>query len=270
MPKTLFFLIALLPLFSCNNNTSTDKVKTQVMKEETVTYADDSISMNGFVSYDSNLSGKLPVVLLIHEWWGLNDNLRNKARKLASMGYLAFAIDMYGNGKIANNPDEAGKLAMPFYQNPTMAKSRFDAAMKKIMSYTQADSTRIAAIGFCFGGGMVLNMAKMGEPLKGVVSFHGNLAGVPADKSLLKARVLVCHGADDQFVKPEEVALFKKQMDSIGADYTFKVYPGAGHAFTNPDATRVGQQFKLPIAFNAAADSSSWKDMQDFFGKILK
>jgi dienelactone hydrolase len=171
---------------------------------------------------------------------------------------------------MGNNPDEAGKLAMPFYTNPGLAKSRFDVALAKIKTYSQADTTKIAAIGYCFGGAMVLNLARLGEQLNGVVSFHGNLVGVPVDKSLLKANVLVCHGADDQFVKPEEVTTFKKQMDSIGADYTFKQYAGATHAFSNPAATAMGEQFKIPIAYNAAADSTSWNDMKEFFGKIFK
>ena len=117
---------------------------------------------------------------------------------------------------------------------------------------------------------MALNAARLGEPVKGVVSFHGSLVGTPAKKELLKAKLLLCHGADDQFVKQPEVEQFKKQMDSIGADYTFKAYPGAGHAFTNPNATNVGKQFNIPIAYNAAADSASWKDMQAFFDKIFK
>jgi dienelactone hydrolase len=208
-------------------------------------------------------------VLIVHEWWGLNDYVKGRAKQLADLGYLAMAIDMYGDGKMGTNPDEAGKLATPFYTNPALAKSRFDAALAKIKTYSQADTTKIAAIGYCFGGAMVLNMARLGENLNGVVSFHGNLVGVPADKKLLKAKVLVCHGADDQFVKPAEVAAFKKQMDSIGANYTFKQYDGATHAFSNPEATELGQKFKMPIAYNAAADAASWKDMKDFFHTIF-
>ena len=267
--RKLLLSILFLPFLSCNNNSSTAK-SDPVLKEEMVSYSSDSAKLNGFVVYDSNLSARLPVVLVIHEWWGLNDNIKNKARSLAKLGYLAFAIDMYGDGKTGNNPDEAGKLAMPFYTNTAMAKSRFDAALSKIRSYPQADTSRIAATGYCFGGGLVLNMARLGEDLRGVVSFHGSLVGVPADKSLLKAKILVCHGADDQFVKPDEVTLFKKQLDSIGADYKFISYPGATHAFTNPGATETGLKFKLPIAYNAAADSSSWKEMVEFLGRIFK
>jgi len=258
---------------ACNDNNSTaaekDAVKPHVIFTAAADYGTDSIKLNGYIAYDTSLTGKRPVVLIIHEWWGLNDYIKGRAKQLAELGYLAMAVDMYGDGKMGNNPEEAGKLAMPFYTNTALAKSRFEAALAKVKTYSQADTTKIAAMGYCFGGSMVLNMAKLGEPLNGVVSFHGNLAGVPADKNLLKAQVLVCHGADDQFVKPEEVALFKKQMDSIGANYTFKQYEGATHAFSNPRATEMGQKFKIPIAYNAAADSASWVAMKEFFGKIF-
>ena len=177
---------------------------------------------------------------------------------------------MYGNGKIADNPDSAKKLALPFYTNPFMAKANFDAALAKLKTYPQADTNNIAAIGYCFGGAQVLNIARLGENLKGVVSFHGNLQGVPLKKDLLKAKVLVCHGEADQFVKPEEVAAFKRQMDSTGSVYTLKTYPGATHAFTNPASTATGLKFKMPIAYNAAADSASWKEMKGFFNDIFK
>jgi dienelactone hydrolase len=266
--------IAAICFFSaCNNGTTTaenETVKMPAVKNESVVYGKDSAKLTGFVAYDSNAAAKLPVVLVIHEWWGLNDYVKSRVKQLAALGYLAMAVDMYGDGKMGNNPDEAGKLATPFYTNPVLAKSRFEAALTKIKTYSQADTTKIAAIGYCFGGAMVLNMARLGEGLNGVVSFHGNLAGFPADKNLLKAKVLVCHGADDQFVSADEVKTFKKQMDSIGADYTFKQYAGATHAFSNPSATEMGQKFKIPIAYNAAADSASWNDMKDFFGKIFK
>ncbi|MDH5297297.1 MAG: dienelactone hydrolase family protein, partial [Nitrospirota bacterium] len=177
---------------------------------------------------------------------------------------------MYGEGKTADNPQDAGALATPFYQNPSMAKSHFDAAMAKLKSFPQADATNMAAIGYCFGGSMALNMARMGEDLKGVISFHGGLAGVPLDKDLLKARVLVLHGNDDKFVSPEEVATFRHQMDSIGANYTFIGYPNATHAFTNPAATANGEKFNIPIAYNAAADTASFEEMKKFFGELFK
>lgn len=266
----------LLCLTACNTNTDKSSVETKsakmLIREEGVTYSStgDTVSMYGFVAYDGSTDKKRPVVLVVHEWWGLNNYTKTRAKQLAELGYLAMAVDMYGNGKTAPDPESAGALAMPFYQHPEMAKQRFDAALSKIKSYAIADTNNIAAIGYCFGGAQVLNMARLGEHLKGVVSFHGNLAGVPADKNLLKANVLICHGEADQFVSAEEVAKFKKDMDSIGAPYTFKSYPGATHAFTNPEATEKGKQFNIPIAYNAAADSTSWNDMKQFFGKIFK
>lgn len=244
--------------------------KTPVIKEEVVDYSLDTVAMKGFVAYDENISGPRPVVLIVHEWWGLNDYAKRRARDLASLGYLAMAVDMYGNGQTVDNPEMAGQLATPFYKDPAMAQKRFDAAMKKVKAYAQADSNQIAAIGYCFGGAQVINMAKLGENLKGVVSFHGNLTVVPANKDLLKAPILVCHGDADPLVPATEVAAFKKQMDSIGAKYTFKAYAGATHAFTNPNATEMGKKFGLPIAYQAAADSSSWSDMQAFFKEIFK
>jgi dienelactone hydrolase len=270
MKAGIYFLLMVALLSSCKETTKPENTKGMVIKEEQVTYKADSVNMHGYVYYDSINDKKRPVVLVVHEWWGLNDYSRMRARQLAELGYLAMAVDMYGNGATADNPTDAQKMATPFYADPVMAKKRFDAAMNKIKSYPMADTNNIAAIGYCFGGGQVLNMARLGEPLKAVVSFHGNLVGTPANKDLLKAKILVCHGGDDQFVKTEEVDKFKKQMDSIHADYQLKVYPGATHAFTNPNASVMGRKFALPIAYNAAADTASWKDMKEFFGKILK
>jgi dienelactone hydrolase len=252
--------------------TTTDTTSTPALmiKEEAVTYKAGNTTMNGFVAYDSGSAAKRPVILVVHEWWGLNDYTKSRAKQLAELGYLAMAIDMYGNGQQAANPELAGKMATPFYADPAMAKSRFDAALAYVKTLPAADTTQVAAIGYCFGGTQVLNMAKLGSPLKAVVSFHGGLAGVPANKDLLKAAILVCHGEADSFVPAAEVAQFKKQMDSIGADYSFKGYSNATHAFTNPAATETGKKFKMPIEYNAAADSASWNDMKAFFGKIFK
>lgn len=240
------------------------------IKEESVTYTADGVTMRGFVVYDNTKRDKRPAVLVVHEWWGLNDYAKSRARQLATMGYIAMAVDMFGGGKQAANPKEAMALTEPFYKNPAITKSRLDAAEKKIKEYAQTDPNNIAAIGYCFGGFVVLNSAKLGSDFKGVVSFHGGLAGVPAKKDLLKAKILVCHGGDDKFVSAQEIEMFKDQMDSVKADYTFKVYPKATHAFTNPDATKTGKQFNLPIAYNAEADKDSWRDMKRFLAGILK
>ncbi len=263
-------LLAVIVFLAAWNNPTISETKKPKMKEENITYTLGSLTMHGFVVYDETNNQKRPAILVVHEWWGLNDYDKMRARKLAELGYIAMAIDMYGDGKTADNPTDAGNLASPFYTNPQMAKNRLDAAIAKLKTYSQADPNKMAAIGYCFGGGVLINSARLGEDLKGVVSFHGSLVGTPANKGLLKTKILVCHGLEDQFVKKEEVAQFKKQMDSIGADYTFKAYPGATHAFTNPAATAMGQKFKLPIAYNAAADSASWNDMKEFFGRLFK
>jgi dienelactone hydrolase len=226
--------------------------------------------MKGFVAYDSNNTSKMPVVLVVHEWWGLNEYPKKRARQLAELGYLAMAVDMFGNGQTTGHPDTAQMLAGPFYQDPQMAKTRFDAAVAKVQTLTQADTSKIAAIGYCFGGGVLLNLARLGQNLDGVVSFHGSLIGTPASKDLLKAKILVCNGEADPMVPKVQVDLFKKQMDSIGASYTFKSYPDATHAFTNPDATATGKKFNIPVAYNAAADTASWKEMKDFLGTVFK
>ena len=245
-------------------------MKQPKLKEENISYKIDSLTMDGYIVYDENKEGKRPAVLVVHEWWGLNEYAKMRARELAKLGYIAMALDMYGEGRQADNPDSAGKLATPFYINPQMAKIRFDAALAKLLTYSQADAGKTAAIGYCFGGAQVINMAKLGDNLKGVVSFHGNLNMVPANKDLLKAEILVCHEAIDPFVPQAEAGLFKKQMDSIGAKYTFKAYEGATHAFTNPNATAMGAKFNIPIKYNAAADTASWKDMKEFFSSIFK
>jgi dienelactone hydrolase len=269
------FLSVTLVAFSCNtaDTKSEEKVdeKDSVnIREEAVNYSLDTVKMNGYTAYDANLEGKRPVVLIVHEWWGLNDYPRMRARQLAQLGYLAMAVDMFGNGKTVDNPTDAQGMVTPYYQNPQLGYQRLMAAVREIKSHPQADTSKIAAIGYCFGGGMVLNAARLGATLNGVVSFHGSLSGPPARKDLLKADILVCHGDADPFVPQTEVQLFKKSMDSIQAQYTFNAYPGALHAFTNPAATEVGKKFGLPIAYNAAADSASWNDMKSFFGKIFQ
>jgi dienelactone hydrolase len=274
MKYSSLFLISIAMLgfshIAYGNSKATAHRSSASIKTEEIIYTSGNVSLHGYVAYDESVKGKRPVVLIVHEWWGLNEYVKRRARQLAELGYLAMAVDMYGDGQVATDPAAAMKLSAPFYKDPQMAKARFDAALDKIKTYNEADTTKIAAIGYCFGGGMVLNFAKLGENLKGVVSFHGSLVGVPADKNLLKAQILVCHGEADQFTKPADVAAFKNQLDSIGAAYTFKSYPGAMHAFTNPDATELGKKFSMPIAYNEAADKASWKDMQDFFKKIFE
>ena len=288
--KLTFFIPAFLILvsslcFSCNNDAATDEGKSEdvkdslgntnganatAIKEESVTYSSGSTTLNGYIAYDSANNNKRPIVLVVPEWWGLTEYPKMRAKQLAQMGYLAMAVDMYGEGKVAGNPDEAQKAATPFYQNPKEGAARLQAALAKAKSYAQADTSKTAAIGYCFGGAVVLNAAKLGADLDGVVSFHGSLEGVPANKDLLKARILVCHGGADSFVPQPQVDAFRKSLDSIGANYQFKVYPNATHAFTNPDADKKAAEFKMPIKYNGAADTASWNDMKTFLNEIFK
>lgn len=279
-PKLIALSIIILSIgmLSCNNQDSNKEtvttkdstmVKTAAVKEEPVTYTLNGRTYNGYVTYDSSQKGERPAILVVHEWWGLTDYPRNRAKQLAGLGYIAMAVDMYGDGKTAEDPKTAQALATPYYKDPTLAKTILDAAIEKFKTFPEVDTSKMAAIGYCYGGYVVLNAAKLGADLKGVVSFHGDLSGVPVNKDSLKAKVLVCHGQADQFVTPAQVAAFRKSMDSAGVDYTFKSYPDATHAFTNPGATAKGQKYNMPIKYNAAADSASWNDMKEFFKKIF-
>ena len=240
------------------------------IKEENVTYSVNGVTYKGFIAYDDNIKGKRPGILVVPEWWGLNDYPKMRARKLAELGYIALAVDVFGDGKVANTPTEAQEFTTPFYKDPALAKTRLDAAVTKLKEYKQTDPENIASIGYCFGGYIALNYAKLGADLKGVVSFHGGLGGVPVDKKLLKASVLVCHGAIDKFVSQRDAEGFKHKLDSIGADNSLKIYANATHAFTNPAATETGKKFNMPIEYNQQADIDSWNDMKMFFGKIFK
>lgn len=238
--------------------------------EQEVDYQSDTLNMKGYLVYDGNQEGKRPGILVVHEWWGHNDYARKRAKMLAEMGYTALAVDMYGDGKTADHPEQAGAFMNAVLSNIESAQARFESALVLLKSQESVDSSKIAAIGYCFGGGVVLHMARFGLDLDGVVSFHGGLSTkMPAEQGKVLASVLVCHGADDPFVKPEHIDGFKQEMDAAGVDYTFEAYEGAKHSFTNPEADTNGERFGLPLAYNEEADKKSWQSMQDFFNKIF-
>jgi dienelactone hydrolase len=274
----LLVLIFICGTISCTSSTANDGATTFVkntvamtdIKVENVTIPADTTNMQCFLAYDNNNKGKRPIVLILPEWWGLNDYPKIRAKQLAALGYFALAVDLYGNGSIGTTPDQAKALAGGFYSNPQLAASRIQAALNKAKTYEQADSTKTAAIGYCFGGSMVLNAAKLGTPLDAVVSFHGGLAGVTPAKNTIKSKILICHGMADKFISSQEVANFRKQLDSVGANYTFKEYPNATHAFTNPEANENAKKFNMPIAYNPEADKKSWNDMKTFFDTVWK
>jgi len=226
--------------------------------------------LKGYIAYDDAVKGRRPAVLVVHEWWGHNDYARKRANMLAELGYTALAVDMYGDGKQAHHPDEAGKFAAEVSQNMPLARARFEAGMQLLRAQKTVDPRRMAAIGYCFGGGVVLNMARMGEDLKGVVSFHGSLGtNSPAQPGKIKARIVSFSGEDDPMITADKVAAFKQEMERAGANYRVVTYPGVKHAFTNSEADELGKKFSLPLAYNAAADRDSWQQAMVFLYEIF-
>jgi len=235
-----------------------------------VDYEANGVKLKGYLAYDNSIKGKRPGVLVVHEWWGHNDYARKRANMLAKLGYTAFALDMYGDGKTAGHPKEAGSFAGAVRKNLPMATTRFTAALEQLKSHNSTDGDRIAAVGYCFGGAIVLEMARQGMDLKGVVSFHGSLdTASPAKPGQVKARVLALNGEADPFVKPEAIKAFKEEMEAAGVNYQFVNYPGAKHSFTNSGANRFGKKFGLPLEYNKQADKKSWQAMQELFKNIF-
>ena len=244
---------------------------TPKIKGEAVEYSAPGVVMKGYLAYDENIKVKRPGVLVVHEWWGLNNYARRRASMLAELGYTALAVDMYGEGKQAMHPDDAGKFSSELMKNFDTAKTRFMAALDYIKQQPTVDPARVAAIGYCFGGGIVLNMARQGVDLKGVASFHGNLTAIKrAEPGSVKARILVLNGADDKFITPEQVEAFKQEMKAAGVDYRFISYPGAVHSFTNPDADTYARKYNLPLGYNAGADRKSWEELKRFLRALFK
>jgi len=235
-----------------------------------VTYSAGGVAMKGYLAFDDALEGKRPGILVVHEWWGHNEYARNRARQLAGMGYTALAVDMYGDGRQAGHPGDAQKFAMAVMSDLDSAAARFDAAVEVLKQHPTTDPRQVAAIGYCFGGGVVLHMARMGKDLDGVASFHGSLAAQsPAEKGQVKAKILVCNGADDQFVTQEQIAAFKKEMADAGVDLRFKSYEGAKHSFTNPDADAFAVEFSLPLGYSETANKKSWQDLDSFLKELF-
>lgn len=236
-----------------------------------VSYRAGDTTLKGYLATNTTLKGSRPGILVVHEWWGHNDYARKRARMLAKLGYTALAVDMYGDGKQATHPEDANKFSSEVRKNAAGAKARFLAAMKLLQSQPNVQTDKIAAIGYCFGGGVVLEMARRGVNLAGIASFHGSLGtSKPAQAGIVKAKVLVMNGDADPFVKAEQISAFKREMTAAGVNFEFIGYPGAKHSFTNPEADSFGQRFKLPLAYNADADRESWQKMQDFFQTIFQ
>lgn len=236
-----------------------------------IAYEHAGVKLEGLLAYDDEKSaaGKLPGVLVVPEWWGLTDYPKSRAKQLAALGYVAFAADMYGAGVITSDAKKAGELASQFYGKPLMAE-RAQAGLDQLLGSGFVDATRVAAIGYCFGGAVSQALAYSGAPLTGIVSFHGSLIPVsPEAAAKNQAKFLICHGAVDPFVAPDAVTAFKKSLDDAKLDYQFINYAGAVHAFTNPEADRLAAGGLKGVGYNAAADRRSWQHMRDFFAEIF-
>jgi dienelactone hydrolase len=254
-----FWWLALMLAFASE---ATAKVTTQ-----RVEYRDGDTVCQGWVSYDDAVKGKRPAVLLVHDWMGVSDHQKEQIERLAGLGYLALAADVYGKGVRPTNAQEASAEARKYYKDAALLRRRVRAALDYMASLPQTDATRMAATGYCFGGRCVLELARSGAPLKAVVTFHGSLAAsTPADSSTFRPKVLVLHGADDPNVTQAEVSAFMDEMRAAHADWQVVQYSGAVHAFTDP---RAGNDNSKGAAYNATADRRSWQAMRDFLAETL-
>lgn len=235
-----------------------------------VEYKAGETTLKGYLAVDDSNNDKRPAVLVVHEWWGHNDYARKRARMLAELGYVALAVDMYGDGKTVSHPDDAGKMAGEVRKNMAVGEARFRAAMDFVKQQEQTDGKKIGAIGYCFGGSVVQHMARIGEDLAAVVSFHGSLASTTkAEPGKVKARILICNGAEDPMISAEAIKGFEDEMSAAGAKFSVINYKGAKHSFTNPDADKFGEQFKLPLAYDKDADEQSWNEMKKTFREVF-
>ena len=242
------------------------------VKEEPVTYKDGDTTMKGFVVYDDAKKGKRPGIVMVHEWWGITKHMHNEARRLARAGYTTFIADMYGDAKTADNPKDAGALSGSVMKNPQAMQSRFNAAREQLAKHATVDGSRIGAVGYCFGGAVVINMARAGADLKGVAGFHASLGlNTPAPQpGAVKAKVLILNGADDPFVKKEQYAQLESDLTAAKADFKVVTYPGAVHAFTNPEATALGKKFNLPLRYDAKANKAAEAEASKMFKEVFK
>ncbi len=237
------------------------------VQTKTLTYKHGDQECRGFLAWDDSVQGPRPGVLVLHEWWGLNDYARHRAEELAKLGYVAFAGDMYGEGKVTTHPKEAGEMATKVRANIADWRKRATEALEVLKSQPQCDKSRLAAIGYCFGGSTALELAYSGADLKAVATFHAALpTPTPEDAKHINATLLICHGADDSFVPPNAIKAFRSALDQAGVKYEFVAYPGAVHSFTVPDADKHNNP---GMKYNKAADEDSWKRMKELFAKTL-
>ena len=236
------------------------------LKTQTVEYKDGTTALEGYLAYDDSFTGKRPGVLVVHEWNGLGHYAQGRCDQLAKLGYVAFAADIYGKGVRPATADEAKTESGKFYADRKLLRARVNAGLNQLEKNELVDTTKVAAIGYCFGGTTVLELGRSGANIKGIVSFHGGLGNPsPADDKNIKAKLLVCQGGADKFTLGD-VPAFKKSLKDAKVDFKFVSYPGAVHGFTNPENTG-----SMPgVKYDAKADKGSWKEMMAFFKKIFK
>lgn len=223
-----------------------------------------------YVAYDDEAGEARPGIVIVHEWWGLNDYIVRRAHMLAELGYVALAIDMYGGGRTAADPGEAGELMTGVLDDMEKGTAALRAGYGLLLDQPGVDRTRTAAIGYCFGGAMVLHMARIGLPLAAVASFHGALGSFhTAEPGSIGARILVCHGAADSMVSLDDLESFKTEMDTAGADYEVLLLDGAKHGFSNPQADVNGEKYGLDLAYSKQADEQSWAAMRALFERVF-
>ena len=272
------FFIAMAYLSGCGSASDKESTKLESdiveipavsVKGEEVSYSSDTTEMKGYLAFNENDDSKRPGVIVIHEWWGHNQYVRERADQLAELGYTALALDMYGDGKQAAHPEDAGKFAGMVMTNMDLATARFDAAVDLLKSHPSVDPEKIAAIGYCFGGSVALTMANAGKDLDAVAAFHSGVQLPVMPGEDLTAKVLVCNGADDPFISPESVTTFKEAMDAAGADYKYIAYEGAVHSFTSKYADENGEKFDLPLKYQKEADEASWEELEVLLDSVF-
>ena len=237
------------------------------VKTKTIEYKDGDATLKGVLAWDDAAGGKRPGVLVVREWWGLNDYARSRAAKLAKAGYVAFALDMYGDDRVTSHGNQAGEWMKQITANTAAWRSRANAGLAVLKSQPQVDAGNVAAIGYCFGGATVMQMAYAGSDVKAVVSFHGSLPPADADVTSIGPRVLVAHGRDDAFIPAERIVAFQAGLDRAKADWEMTIYSGTRHGFTNPDAGSYGMD---NLAYNKTADERSWAAMMQLFDEVFR
>ena len=267
MKKVLFILIS-FSLIACANS---DVQTTDSVQTKEVTYTSGGTLLQGYLAYDDSVKGKRPGVLVVHEWWGHNQHARDRARMLAKLGYTALAVDMYGDGKFADHPKEAGEFMNAAFKDWEGSEAKFNAAKKLLQDHATVDPERIAAIGFCFGGAVSLRMVRGGADLDAVVAFHSALpTDPPVSGGEVKAAVLVINGAKDSFLDQATVATFKEEMSATTKDFKYISLEGVKHSYTNKQADEFRRKFSIDaLEYNKEADERAWAAMQDLFKRVF-